>query len=129
LPATAASKWSALPRSAAYSSDCQVAEVALVAEVRQVVLVAAPALDLPRVRQEGAGLAELVEADVGQRQVLLELRRPADPPAHPLGGDQRVVAEGEEVVDVNRRVRRRAVLTTAAVARVAHRCSTPSGTS
>src|SRR6185436_18743269 len=77
-----------------------VAKVALVAEVGQGVLVAAPALDLTGMGEQGAGLTELVEADVGERQVLLELRSAADPPAHPLGRDQRVVAETEDVVDV-----------------------------
>ena len=90
-----------------------VAEVALVAPVGQVVLVAALPLQLTGVRQQRPRLAEQVETDVGQREVLLELGRPADPPAHPLGGDQGVVGEAQDVVGVGGR----------------HRCSTPSGTS
>ena len=42
------------------------------------------------VGEQRAGLAELVEADVGQGDVLLELRRAADPPPQPLGGDEGV---------------------------------------
>jgi hypothetical protein len=119
-----------------------VAEVALVAEVRQVVLAAAVALDRTGMGEQGAGLTELVEADVGERQVLLELRGAADPPAQPLGGDQGVVAESEDVVDVcggdavlpvssqfDRILTAGGHLTSAAVSRFAHRCSTPSGTS
>jgi hypothetical protein len=94
------------------------------------------------VREQRARLAELVEPDVGERQVLLELRGAADPPAHPLGRDQRVVAEPEDVLDVCRLASVLPVssqfdriltagdhLMTAAVSRFTHRCSTPSGTS
>ncbi len=88
-------------------------ELALVAPVGQVVLAAAVSLELAGVGQQRAGLAELVEADVGERDVLLELRRAADPPAQSLGGDEGVVGEAEDVVHVS----------------VHYRCSTPSGTS
>ncbi len=52
-----------------------VAEVAGVPEVGVGVLVAAGAVDLARARVEQTGLAEQVEADVGQRHLLLQLRR------------------------------------------------------
>ena len=71
-----------------------VAELAVVAQVGEVVLGPARALELAGVGQEGAGLAELVEPDVGEGDVLLELGGAADPPAHPLGRDQRVVGRG-----------------------------------
>ena len=71
-----------------------VAELAVVAQVGQVVLGAAGALDRAGVGEQRARLAELVERDVGQRDVLLELRRAADPLAQPLRGDQRVVGRG-----------------------------------
>jgi hypothetical protein len=84
-----------------------VAEVPIVTQERQVVL-GAPGR-LTRVRQELPGRTELVEGDVGQRHVLLQLRRGRAPLGEPLRRDQRVVAESERVVG--------------------HRWDTPSGTS
>jgi hypothetical protein len=78
-----------------------------------VILTATVSLEPSGVGEQRAGLAELVEADVGQGDVLLELWRAADPPPQPLGGDEGVVGEAEDVVRV----------------RVHYRCSTPSGTS
>ena len=78
----------------------------VVAQVGQRVLVAAGALQLARVGQQQPGRAELVERDVGQRDVLLHLGRARRPLAEPLGGDQRVVAEPQHV----RRPRRSQVL-------------------
>ena len=102
--------------------ELQVAEVALVAQVGEVVLGAAGALDLAGVGQQGARLAEQVERDVGQRDVLLELRRAGDPLAEPLGEDERVVAEPEGV----RRERRRGACVPTGLA---HRCCTSAGMS
>jgi hypothetical protein len=76
-------------------------EVALVAPVGQVVLAPAVALEPAGVGEQRACLAELVEADVGEGDVFLELRRAADPPAQPLGGDEGVVGEAEDVVGVS----------------------------
>ena len=65
----------ATPKSVCGALDqLHVAELALVAQVGEVVLAAAVALDVAGVGEQRAGLAELVEADVGQRDVLLELR-------------------------------------------------------
>ena len=65
--------------------EVHAAELALVAPVGQVVLTAAVSLEQTGVGEQRAGLAELVEADVGEGDVLLELRRAADPPPQPLG--------------------------------------------
>ena len=92
-------------------AQLQVEEVALVPEVGEIVLGPARALDLTGVLQQRPGLAELVEPDVAQGNVLLELRGGRDPLGGALRGDQRVVAEPEGVGE-----------------EVVHRCSTPSGT-
>jgi hypothetical protein len=96
-----------------------VAELPVVAQVRQRVLVPARPLQFAGVRQQQSGGAELVQGDVGQRDVLLQLRRGGHPLAEPLRGDQRVVAEPQQV-------RHRGLR--GYVGRV-HRCAAPSGTS
>jgi hypothetical protein len=55
-------------------------------------------------RQQHAGLAEQVERGVGQRDLLLQLRRVGDPLGEALRADQRVVAEHEAVLREVRRV-------------------------
>ena len=75
-----------------------VAELPLVPQEGQVVLVAAGSLHLAGVAEQRAGLAEQVEGDVGQRDVLLDLRCAGDPLPQPLRQDQRVVTEPEHVV-------------------------------
>jgi hypothetical protein len=77
--------------------DLQVRELPLPAQVRQVVLAAAGSLPLPGGGQQHPGLAEQVEPDVRERDVLLELRRVRDPLAAPVRQDQGVVAEREGV--------------------------------
>ena len=47
--------------------------------------------------QQQPGLAEQVEADVGERDLLLQLRRAGDPLGQPLRRDQGVVAEHQAV--------------------------------
>lgn len=84
-----------------------VAEGALLAPVRQRVLVADH-------RQQHPGLAQQVERDVGQRHLLLQHRGVAGPFGEPVGEDERVVAEPEQFVAVHGRF-------------PAHRCRTPSG--
>jgi hypothetical protein len=86
-----------------------VAEVLLVPQVGEVVLVPAGALQLARVAQQQPGLTEGVQGDVRQRDVLLQLRRAGRPLGEPLRGDQAVVGQRQHVVGP-------------------HRCSTPSGT-
>ena len=84
----------------------------------QVVLVAAPAFELPGPGQQGAGRAEQVQRDVQQRNILLELRRTGRPLAQPLAEHERVVAEPERVgsdIVVDQRL--------------GHRWVSPSGTS
>ena len=101
--------------------ELDVAEGALVPEHRQRVLVPPLTLDLAGAGEQGPGLAEQVEADVAQGHVLLDLRGVGEPLSQPLGVDQGVVTEAEEVVDV--------VQPGALDARGAHRYSTSSGTS
>jgi hypothetical protein len=89
-----------------------VAELLVVAQVGQVIL--AGARQLPGVRQQQASGAELVQRDVGQRDVLLHLRRPGTPLGQPLRGDEGIVTQPEQIV-----VERRGGV---------HRCGAPSGT-
>ncbi len=91
--------------------ELEVAEVALVAAERQLVLVA-------REGEQRAGLAEQVEREVGEGHLLLQDGRVPGPFGEPVGEDQRVVAEGEGRLPFRLRQRGRG-----------HRCRTPSGTS
>lgn len=91
-------------------AQLQVQELALIPEVRELVLGAA--VQRTGVLQQRTRLPQLVERDVAERNVLFELRRGGDPLAGALRRDQRVVTEPEGVVE-----------------QVVHRCSTPSGTS
>ena len=87
--------------------QADIAEVAVVAEEREPVLVGHRGAFGERghdarvrgrgTRQQQPGLAEQVERDVGQRDVLLEVGRPAAPLREAVGQDERVVAEGEAV--------------------------------
>ena len=77
--------------------EVDVAELALVAQVGQLVLGAAGAVQLTGPGEQDARLTEQVEAHVAEGHVLLDLRGTADPLAQPLGVDERVVAELERV--------------------------------
>ena len=92
-------------------AQLQVEEVALVPEVGEIVLRPAGSFERPGVLQQRPRLAQLVQPDVAEGNVLLELRGGRDPLGGALRGDQRVVAEAERVDE-----------------QVVHRCSTPSGT-
>ena len=100
-----------------------VAEVPLVPEEGQVVLVPAGPLDLPGVAEQRTGLPEQVECDVAQRDVLFDLRGAGDPLRQSLGQDQRVITQSEHVgnkggaIDITGR------------AAGTHRWDTPAGTS
>ena len=69
------------------------AEFVLAAEVGEVVL--APAVQASGVAQEGPGVAQLVQRDVAQGDVLFELGCPGNPVAQALGQDQGIVAQAE----------------------------------
>ena len=90
-------------------TEDQVEELPLGAPHRQRVLVAPSALHLAGMGQEVAGHPQVIEGDVGQGDVLFEVRRPADPLAQPLGEDQVVVAQPEQIGEV-RLERQRGVL-------------------
>lgn len=81
--------------------ELEVAEGALLAEIRQLVLVPHQGEQHPRLPQQ-------VESDVGEGHLLFQYRRVTRPLAQPVGEDQCVVAEGEGRC---------------------HRCCTPSGIS
>ncbi|GAA2467582.1 hypothetical protein GCM10010405_60290 [Streptomyces macrosporus] len=85
--------------------ELDVGELPLLAEVGQLVLVA-------HHRQQGAGLAQQVQRDVGEGDLLLQDGGVSGPLPQALGEDQGVVAEGQRGRAGN-----------------AHRCCTPSGTS
>ena len=76
-----------------------VAKIGDVAEVRQPVLGRAPPLQLGCVLVQQPGLADQVQAVVGQRQVFLEDGAVAAPFGVALAEDQRVVGEVQQVVD------------------------------
>ena len=79
-----------------------------IAQERELVLAAPDArrlrLDILRVREPQPRLAQEVEADVGQRDVLLEDRPLADPLGQPLREHEAVVGEPQHVVERARSV-------------------------
>ena len=75
----------------------QVQEILRIAQEREIVLGAAAAVRLRRIREQVSRLAEQVERDVGEREILLERRRVADPLAETLRQDQARVADSERV--------------------------------
>ena len=83
--------------------ELQVAKCGAVAQERELVLAAALAgvarLDLARVAQPQARLAEEVEADVGERDVLLQHRPVADPFAEALREHEVRVAQAQQVFE------------------------------
>ena len=80
-------------------AEQRVAEFGLVAEIGESILVAALAFDSAGEGQPSAGLANLVESDVGQGDVLFEGWAVACPQAELLAEDEGVVAEAEEVIE------------------------------
>src|SRR5215472_11839539 len=81
----------------------QIAELAGIAEEGERVLAALnigePCLHLARVRIPEARLAEQVEPDVGERDVLLQYRPVPDPLAESLRQHEWTVAESQEIVE------------------------------
>ena len=76
----------------------------LAAEVGEIVF-AAP-VQSAGVAEEGPGVAQFVQGDVAEGDVLFELRRAGDPVAQALGQDQGVVAQAQgELGDVFARLR------------------------
>ena len=74
----------------------------LVSTDRERVLVATRTLDLTRVRIEGARLAEVVEAQVGDRDVLLEFGHPRHELTQALGEHHVVVADAQQIREQRR---------------------------
>ena len=83
--------------------------------------------------EQRPGLAQQVQRDIAQRDVLLDLRGPGDPFAQSLGEDERVIAEPENVggegglIDIDSIVG--AVDRLMDRAGSSHKWDTPSGTS
>ena len=77
--------------------DQGVPEVGRVAEVGEVVLVMATAFELPGVGVEVPGLPEEIEADVGQRHVLLELGGVGEPLGESVAEDEGSVGLPQDV--------------------------------
>ena len=100
-----------------------VAELDRVAEVRQRVLVAPLPFDLAGALQEQRRLADEVERDVGERDVLLEDRRVPAPLGQPVAQHEPVVAEPQQILEIVVRRRWRA-----SHRRRRHRPRTPRGT-
>src|SRR6188768_244050 len=75
----------------------QVEVLRLLAPIRERILAATLALELARVRQEEPSLAEEVERDVREPEILLERRRVPDPFAEPLREHQVRVGQPQDV--------------------------------
>src|SRR5664279_2682501 len=72
-----------------------------VAQIGEIVLVPGSsgesALHVAGVAEQGAGLTQQVQRDVAQCDVLFDLRGPGDPFPQPLGENQRVISQSENV--------------------------------
>ena len=84
--------------------ELAVAVVHRLAEIRERILVASLAFDLAREPQEHRRLADQVERDVRERDVLLEDRTVTAPFGQPVAEHQAVVAEPQQILE--QRVRR-----------------------
>ena len=77
------------------STSVRLQVLRFLAQVGELVLVAAAALEFARVGEQQPRLAEEVERDVGEPEVLLERGRMADPFAEPLPEHEARVGERE----------------------------------
>ncbi len=77
----------------------QVAVIAGVAQIGEGILVAALAFDLAGIGVERARLADQVEPDIAEGEVLLEHRRVPDPFGQAMAEDQRRVGEPQRVLE------------------------------
>ena len=77
--------------------QAQVQEVLRIAQESEIVFAAPAAFQLRGIRQQVARLAEQVEPDVGERQVLFERGRMTDPFAETLRQDQARVADAQRI--------------------------------
>ena len=84
------------------STSSRLAIGVLVAQVGKVVLAAPLALDLAGIGVEQPRLADQVERQVGERDVLLQHGRPPRPLRQPMPEHQRVVGEGHDIVEQRR---------------------------
>jgi hypothetical protein len=73
----------------------------LVAQEGERIFVAAAPFDLAGQREQQPRLADEVERDVGERDVLLDHRAVAAPLRQPLAEDQRGVGDAQQGVDVH----------------------------
>jgi hypothetical protein len=80
--------------------DREVAELGLVAQERELVLVAPPAFQSAGMREQQARLADQVQRDVRQRDVLLDHGPVAAPLGEPLPEDERRIRDAHHVLDV-----------------------------
>ncbi len=80
----------------------QVEVLRFLAQVCELVLAAAAALELPGMREQQPRLPEQVERHVGEPEVLLERRRVPDPFAEPLREHEVRVGEPQDVAPVRR---------------------------
>ncbi len=72
---------------------------AMLPQEGELILVAAPTFDLSGVAQEKPGLADEVERQVGQSQVLFECRGVPHPFAQPLTEHQGEIAQAQHVAE------------------------------
>jgi hypothetical protein len=86
-------------------NEGEVAELALVAQEGQLVLVAAK--HAARVREQRARLPQQVQRHIGQRDVLFQHRPVAAPFAQTLRVDQRAVGDAQQVFGVGAQHQRR----------------------
>ena len=77
----------------------EIAELGRIAQVRERIFVAPRALDLPGIGEQQARLADEVQREVGEAEVLLEGRRVADPLPEPLSEHQARIREAQHVAE------------------------------
>ena len=89
--------------------QAKIAELGRVTKEGKIVLSAPLSLDTARIRQQVPRLTDEIEADVGERQILLQRRRVSYPFTQTLGEDEACVTELKRVAKQQRvrSVRRR----------------------
>ncbi len=81
------------------SANIGVQILAVLAQKGDLILAAAAALDFTRIGQQQPRLADQIERDIGQAQILFERGRMSHPFAQPLPEHQAQVAEAQHVAE------------------------------
>jgi hypothetical protein len=82
--------------------ECDVEELALLAQIGELIFIEARFAQTARMREQSAGLAEQIQRDVGQGDVFFECRRVAAPFAEAVRPDQAGVCQAQDGLRLRR---------------------------